>query len=347
MDNMNKLEKDGYEIIPSFLSNSLIDECINELYIKNKFYNKVVDGWKNIDIIGKIAFYKNIYRDLYEHKMVPIKTFNYYKSLSQDLHVEQILLCSENEEKNTFGLLWIAFEDITMENGPLIFYPGSHKFPFYNMQDLDLKPNKYEDYCEKIKQIIQKSNIKPEYGLIKKGDALLLHPNLIYGELEQTYTKLTRKSMLIYYFSKFSKFWIPLISVHKTLKLLNYCNGAFRNPQQPPLSLSHQEFVHIQGSSENLNENIIYANLKYNLYEKYDDFNLEIYRIANPDLNNLDNEKLLEHYKNKGEYENRRYNINLLYYRENNKDLNYMNDKELLFHFLANGCKEGRLHKFI
>ena len=317
----NKLEKDGYAIIPSFLSDSLIDECVNELYIKNKFYNKIIDGWKAIDIIGKIAFYKNIYRDLYEHKMVPIKTFNYYKSSVQDLHVEQILFCSENEEKNTFGLLWIAFEDITMENGPLIFYPGSHKFPFYNMQDLDLKPSKYEDYTKKISLIIKNSNMKPEYGLIKKGDALLLHPNLIYGELKPTNSMLTRKSMLIYYYSIFTKFWIPLISIHKTAKLLNYRN-------------------------ENLNEYIIYSNLKYDLYKKYDDFNLEIYRNANPDLNNLDNEKLLEHYKTKGIYENRRYNINLIHYRENNKDLKNKNDKELLEHFLEHGFKEGRLHEF-
>ena len=317
----DKLEKDGYAIIPSFLSDSLIDECLNELYIKNKFYDKVIDAWKDIDIIGKIAFYKNIYRDLYEHKMVPIKTFNYYKSSVQDLHAEQILLCSENEEKNTFGLLWIAFEDITMENGPLIFYPGSHKFPFYNMQDLDLKPSKYEDYTKKINLIIQKSNMKPIYGLIKKGDALLLHPNLIYGELQPKSNEMTRKSMLIYYFSKYSKFWIPLISIHKTIKLLNYCN-------------------------KDLNEYIIYSNLKYELYEKYDNFNLEIYRIANSDLNNLDDEKLLEHYKNKGNHENRRYYLNLFHYRENNKDLHNKKDTELLKHFLEYGWKEKRLYEF-
>ncbi len=29
--------------------------------------------------------------------------------------------------------VWVAMEDIAPDNGPLHYYPGSHKLPFYDM----------------------------------------------------------------------------------------------------------------------------------------------------------------------------------------------------------------------
>ena len=49
--------------------------------------------------------------------------------------------------------VWMALEDVHEDNGPLHYYPKSHKLPFYEMSDMGIKgsdsikrKNGYVDY---------------------------------------------------------------------------------------------------------------------------------------------------------------------------------------------------------
>ena len=48
--------------------------------------------------------------------------------------------------------VWVALEDMDMDNGPLVFYPGSHRLPEVTMEELGLEASKeeyrhYEETC--------------------------------------------------------------------------------------------------------------------------------------------------------------------------------------------------------
>ena len=74
--------------------------------------------------------------------------------------------------------VWVALEDIDEDNGPLVYYPGRHKLHEYSMDDFDLEPgyHNYHKYEERIQQLVEKEKLEGEYGVIKKGDALIWQP---------------------------------------------------------------------------------------------------------------------------------------------------------------------------
>lgn len=167
--------------------------------------------------------------------------------------------------------LWIALEDVTMENGPLIYYPGSHKWDFLTMQKMGLNPGEYKLYENKLEDMINKSGLKAEYGLIKKGDALIWHANLVHGGYKIIDNSKTRMSMVIHYFFEKCKYWTPLNSSTET--------KIYRNRR----NFISSRFFDIPNKD---------------LWVKY-------YKKSNKDLSNLTDEMAIKHYYDHGYYEDR------------------------------------------
>jgi phytanoyl-CoA hydroxylase len=109
------------------------------------------------------------------------------------------------------GLLgvWIALDDVTENNGPLHYYPGSHQLPYYLNSDYDnegsallLGKHSYADYEEMIKNKITEKGIAKQIFTAQKGDLLVWHANLFHGGEPHTDKSLTRKSVVFHYFNK-------------------------------------------------------------------------------------------------------------------------------------------------
>ena len=105
--------------------------------------------------------------------------------------------------------VWIALEDTNENNGPLFYYPGSHRLPYllnndYNEKSTALKlgNNNYTDYENAVEEIIQKNQFEKKVFFAKKGDIFIWHANLLHGGLNITDHSLTRKSMVIHYYAK-------------------------------------------------------------------------------------------------------------------------------------------------
>jgi ectoine hydroxylase-related dioxygenase (phytanoyl-CoA dioxygenase family) len=103
--------------------------------------------------------------------------------------------------------VWIALEDTRPDNGPLFYYPGSHRLPYLLNSDFNegetplLLGNKdYVDYEDRIAELIKDK--QPEVFLAKKGDLLVWHANLIHGGMPVKAPTQTRKSMVIHYYAK-------------------------------------------------------------------------------------------------------------------------------------------------
>jgi ectoine hydroxylase-related dioxygenase (phytanoyl-CoA dioxygenase family) len=282
MDKLNnysylKFEKYGYLIIKSVIDNSIIDEIIEEIYEKNpenKNLNRIVDAWKEHDIIGYLAFNSkitNILYNLYDRKPIPFQSLNFYNGTEQKLHSDQIHFCSD--PINLMCGVWIALEDISMDSGPLIFYPKSHKLPFYTMQSLNIEPGNYSQYEYKMEKIMNKLNLKPEYGNINKGDIIIWHANLIHGGSKRINMGLTRKSLVIHYFFENCKYWTPLFSSEN--------NIVYRNTDM---------FIDTKFNISNTDDLFKYAKL---------------YKERYHDLQDFTDEEAIEHYYKYGIVENR------------------------------------------
>jgi ectoine hydroxylase-related dioxygenase (phytanoyl-CoA dioxygenase family) len=278
---IEKYNKNGYLVVKSVIDNDTIDKIVNEIYEEhpeNKNLNRIADAWKQYEIIGYLAFNKkimNILYQLYNRKPVPFQTLNFYLGTEQKIHSDQIHFCSD--PKNFMCGVWIALEDVSMDSGPLIYYPGSHKLPFYTMQRLKIEPGNYLEYENKIEEKVKTFGLKPKYGTIKKGDIIIWHSNLLHGGSKRNNINLTRKSIVIHYFFENCKYWTPLLSKPN--------NIIYRDAAT---------FVDKRFNTNNLDEDKN-NDLKY----------AQNYKNKYPDLQHLTDEEAFEHYYKYGIYENR------------------------------------------
>jgi len=338
-DDINYFYEKGYLTIKSLIPIETIDKIIEEVYInnpKNTKPGRLTDIWKEHDIIGKLAFNKkilDILEIIFKKKPIPFQTLNFYKGTEQKLHSDQIHFCSEPE--NLMCGVWIALEDITMEKGPLIYYPGSHKMEFMNMQKLNLKIGDYPSYEKKIEEIIEKSDFKPKYGLIKKGDVIIWHANLIHGGYKRI-DDLTRMSMVIHYFFEGTKYWTPLNSS------LN--NRVYRNEKD----FVNQKFRNIPSTQDLIKDNsdILKSDVDPVLQRvkiKNESLWVKYYKKKYNDLSNLSDIEAIKHYYTHGIHENREFydqSFNWLSYAKDNKKLGIKDEKDAIIHFIRS--KLGR-----
>jgi ectoine hydroxylase-related dioxygenase (phytanoyl-CoA dioxygenase family) len=61
-------------------------------------------------------------------------SLNFEKGTQQKLHVDAIFFWPQPEY--SMAGVWIALEDVDFENGPLIYVPGSHKWPMLRSEDV-------------------------------------------------------------------------------------------------------------------------------------------------------------------------------------------------------------------
>jgi ectoine hydroxylase-related dioxygenase (phytanoyl-CoA dioxygenase family) len=103
----------------------------------------------------------------------------------------------------------IALEDMSTDNGPLFYYPGSHRLPYLLNSDfnegetfLSLGRKKYTDYEDVLEDLLEKENFKSETFIAKKGDVFIWHANLVHGGSPILNPNLSRKSMVVHYYAK-------------------------------------------------------------------------------------------------------------------------------------------------
>jgi len=103
--------------------------------------------------------------------------------------------------------VWVAFEDMTDENGALFYYPGSHKFKTMNNEDIGRSGSSiknshdtYSSFIELWEQLAKLTGKGPEKFLAKKGQAVIWASNLIHGGSKMKNKGFTRNSQVTHYF---------------------------------------------------------------------------------------------------------------------------------------------------
>lgn len=176
---------------------------------------RVQDGWLVSDACLKIATWPvilSVLKQLYGLTALPFQTLNFPVGTEQAPHSDAIHFNCE-----PFGLMcgvWVALENVTEQQGPLVYYPGSHKLPETNFPDLGLAPDpaSYSAYEHCMQQLIAERQLKPAHGIIKKGQALVWAANLLHGGSARRDKSATRLSQVTHYYLEGAKPWRPMFS---------------------------------------------------------------------------------------------------------------------------------------
>lgn len=133
-------------------------------------------------------------------KPLVINSLNFEYGSQQDDHIDTFYM--PPKKQNRMLAAWIPLETVTLDAGPLHYYPGSHKIPPYlfshgktNAISSEL-PGFYQ-YIEKelTKRSIEKTTLTAE-----AGDLFIWHAQLLHGGSPITQAQKTRRSLVVHYF---------------------------------------------------------------------------------------------------------------------------------------------------
>lgn len=210
-------DNNGYAILKHFLPAAKVDAINSEIEnllaagkVKKAQQNKImfaIHHSKLLRAVGEDQVLNDILSCLLHAKPVLFQSINFMHGSEQPSHSDSIHMTTYP----LGGLLgvWIALEDISTENGPLHYYPGSHRLPYYLNADYDNEGNflltgskSYEAYEEMIREKLVEHGLEKKVFHAQKGDVLIWHANLVHGGEPHRNREKTRKSMVLHYFSE-------------------------------------------------------------------------------------------------------------------------------------------------
>ena len=174
---------------------------------------RITYAWKISEAVKQVARAPkvlDVLEELYDHKPLPFQTLNFMNGTEQHAHVDGMYFNSD--PPGWMCGVWVALEDIDMENGPLLYYPGSHKLPLPTWDEMgDPNQSDFEHYdafvAERarryerhIEEQIERFGKEPQYGTIRKGEALIWAAHLIHGGSPQRDRSRTRHSQVTHYY---------------------------------------------------------------------------------------------------------------------------------------------------
>ncbi|MEE3626424.1 phytanoyl-CoA dioxygenase family protein [Nitrospirillum sp. BR 11752] len=268
---------------------------------------RIQDAWETNANVRRIAANQHVLKlleRLYGRRAFPFQTLNFAVGTQQHVHSDSVHF-SSIPERFMCGV-WVALEDIDMDNGPLMYYPGSHKWPLYlnehigvNSQHLNRQFAQYGDYEYLWRELISVHDVKPEIFLAKKGQALIWSANLLHAGGKQNDLNRTRYSQVTHYYFDDCSYYTPLASDPF------YGNIYFRNL----MDISQGGQVANKICGHEVPEAFIKVTVPGKTARSTKlpaDFDPEAYLALNPDVKAA-NVEPAEHYLNHGQREGRRW----------------------------------------
>lgn len=177
--------------------------------------NRVQDAWRGSPAVHAVATWARIklaLDQLYGRSMRPFQTLNFPRGTEQLEHQDTIHFNSD--PAGFMAGAWVALEAMDLENGPLMYYPGSHRLPEYTMQDFGLRPtaDDYPHYEQALIQVLAEQGLERHLATIPKGQCLLWSCSLIHGGSPQKDKSRSRHSQVTHYFGEGLRYYTPMFS---------------------------------------------------------------------------------------------------------------------------------------
>lgn len=250
-------DRDGFVICDFDFDPELIEKCrtVTAAYIGR--YGRMQDLWRRYSCVRELAAHPKILHLLtriYGRRAFPFQTLNFTRGTQQPTHADTVFF---NSEPAGFMCgVWVALEDINLENGPLRYYVGSHKRP----TDMDAMieasrtgemvaffATAAEGYAERL-------------GVLKQGQTIIWSAQLLHGGSVVSDPSRTRLSQVTHCYFDDCLYITPIRENRKT--------GAhfLRNPYD----FSRNKFVRGQHNGQAVRPHIrsLISGPLYNLIRK-------------------------------------------------------------------------------
>lgn len=223
-EQVRRYAEDGFLIFDPEIDMAVLDQALEQ--VKPLYGNDLrkQDAWQTVPAVRQIATAPKVIemlRLLYQREPIPFQTLNFPVGTQQRTHSDAIHFNSI-PQRFMCGV-WVALEDVRDDNGPLHYYPGSHKLPFYDLVDMGLKGSEaktvedvygktYRAYEERLGEIIQAQGLKKATLNMPKGKAIIWSSNLLHGGEKILTPGSTRHSQVTHYFFENCVYYTPLRS---------------------------------------------------------------------------------------------------------------------------------------
>lgn len=177
---------------------------------------RIQDAWTfdaNVHSLATNSQIQGLLSKLYGRRAWPFQTLNFAVGSQQHFHTDSLHFSSV-PERFMCGV-WIALEDIEDDQGPLEYYPGSHKWPIYTNEHIGVIPstaNTQATYHDLWEALLKSSNLQREVFRAKKAQALIWTANLLHGGMPHLNKSKTRWSQVTHYYFDDCAYYTPMLS---------------------------------------------------------------------------------------------------------------------------------------
>ena len=178
------------------------------------------DAWSHQDIaaVRQVACHPEILASLqvlYGRAPFPFQTLNFPNGTAQHFHSDAVHFHSLPH--GFMCGVWVALEDISVESGPLVYYPGSHRLPYLAARDFGLnqaqvlaEPAPQKFFEQHWRDCVAAEAYPRCLFEARKGDVLVWHANLLHGGSPVRRKTLSRWSQVTHYFFEGCAYTTPL-----------------------------------------------------------------------------------------------------------------------------------------
>ena len=181
---------------------------------------RVQDAWRHEPAVRRLATHPSVLgvlRNLYRRRPVPFQTLNFRHGTQQRTHSDAVHFHSIPE--GFMCAVWFALEDVDERNGPLHYYPGSHKLRVYEPYHLGIsggagreRDAKYERYEDFIGSLGVAGGLSKQVVTMKRGEAIIWASNLLHGGEPIQEPGSTRISQVTHCYFEKCRYYTPLHS---------------------------------------------------------------------------------------------------------------------------------------
>jgi ectoine hydroxylase-related dioxygenase (phytanoyl-CoA dioxygenase family) len=194
-------------------------DIVADLSREYRGLHRIQDGWRKHPSVRELACKTQVIdalRTLYGRDAFPFQTLNFDSGTEQATHSDTIHF--DSVPAGFMAGVWVALEDVDADNGPLHYFPGTHRLPHLTLADAGIRGagdgyNSYQPHYEPmIRDFVERGGYERAEGYLKRGQALIWAANLLHGGSPIRGAGRTRHSQVTHYYFTDCAYFTPMQS---------------------------------------------------------------------------------------------------------------------------------------